>query len=59
MKNLIQRLKTLWRLSALDISYTENGKKINIDFKEKEVPKQAQIIKMNDPIKGFLQNENN
>jgi ribosomal protein S1 len=60
MKKLLKRIKTLWILSGWEVTTAEypTGHKIT-GIVQPQQPKQAQIIKMNDPIKGFLQNENN
>jgi hypothetical protein len=56
MTSLIKRIKTLWKLSQLEITETEKG--INIDYIPKvsaEKPKMAQIIKRNNPVQDFLE----
>lgn len=60
MKNLLKRLRNLWALSNFEV--TENKlilTKNEVTNKlEVEQPKQAQIIKMNNPVKGFLKETN-
>jgi hypothetical protein len=60
MKKLLKRLRNLWELSKFDIISISDDKVVigkNIVTNELEIlpPKQAQIIKMNNPVKGFLQ----
>lgn len=56
----IKRFKNLWRLSQLESTITSDGTPIFkapiVKIEEKPV-KMAQIIRMSDPKKEFLKNE--
>lgn len=57
MTSLIKRIKTLWKLSELQITETETEKGIDITYIPKvsiEKPKMAQIIKRTTPVQDFL-----
>lgn len=57
--NFLKRLKVLWKLSAIELT-PEQEMKVKLNTGEPVlVPtkKLAQIIKMNDPAKDFIKNE--
>lgn len=52
MKNLIKRLKNLWKLSSLDLSPGIYEVRTNLDIKRK----QAEIIKKNKSLDFYDEN---
>lgn len=60
---LLQRLRNLYKLSGLDVTYSEDEKVLNIEYHPKEVksikPKMAVIIKKTTPSEEFLKENPN
>lgn len=60
--NLIKRIKNIWRLSGLNVTYNEGKKVFSVEspaLVEESKPRLAQIIKRKTPAEEFLKENNN